>query len=76
MISKDNIDYDNISEILFDILKPVLLDIENSGRNWNFEEFILETSKLMKILTVTEKSSLMGATKKNIDYPKIYNFKV
>ena len=55
---------DNLPDIAYEILKPVLIELEKREEEWNFECFITEAGKFMKKLTVTEKSSIMGSNKK------------
>lgn len=64
-ISKESIDYEVLPDKVYEILKPVLWALEENNETWNFEDFINESGKLMRKLTVTEKSTILGSNKKS-----------
>lgn len=40
LISKDAMEIDNIPEIAYGILKPILIELEEREETWDFERFV------------------------------------
>ena len=65
VISPLQIDISNVPGPILEIFTPLLQELEELNQDLNFEEFLEASDKLLKTLSVTEKSNIFGLTRKN-----------